>query len=372
MPQQEEPGELLGDGDVGRQLEGARERQVDRAVPPAQRVGHVEADHSQEGHPQHRVERPGEEAQLGEGLPAEIHPDHEEDGGEGAGHPQPGVGEHLPVALEGVLGRRVERLVAGDGPGDEGGDDRGGDDGAEDLQGKIAQDDLHGEQRPADGDVVGGGETRRGAAPHQDLDPVGRHLQPLAQPGGDHGAQPDHRALAAERAAGADGDDRREGVDQHRPWRDPSTRQGDGLDQHRHPLALPLPRGVAVGAPVDDPQDHSAGRRRGHHHPAVDLGDEGEQVAGGAPEEGLDGPDQEIGGGTQQAAHDADGGDQEEEDAVFPVGEAEAPGQGEVERPGPVAQAAEPAEGARLHEGGLYQGRPEHLRQIQTRGTAVP
>ena len=94
-----------------------------------------------------------------------------------------------------------ERLVAEERDRDDVGDHRRQHDGEQRVDRELAQDDLHAEEHAGDRRVERGGDAARGAAGDHDPQPVLRQLDPLADAGGQRGADLHDRPLAAHRAA---------------------------------------------------------------------------------------------------------------------------------------------------------------------------
>ena len=94
-----------------------------------------------------------------------------------------------------------------------------------------------------------------GAAGDQDPQPVLRHLDPLAQAGGQRGADLHDRPFPADRPAGPDADRRRDRLDDADLRPDPAAVVGDRDHHLGHPVPAGLPRPLVDQRPVQQPAD---------------------------------------------------------------------------------------------------------------------
>jgi hypothetical protein len=105
------------------------------------------------------------------------------------------------------------------------------------VDGELAQDDLHAEEHPGDGGVEGGGDGAAGAAGDQDPHSAFGHLDPLADGGGQRGADLHDRAFPADRPAHPDAHRRGDRLDHADLRPDPPAFIGD----RDHHLGYPVP-----------------------------------------------------------------------------------------------------------------------------------
>src|SRR5262249_62181986 len=84
----------------------------------------------------------------------------------------------------------------------------------EELEREAAEEDLEAEERRADRHVVGGGDARGGAGGDEEPLVIGGELEALGEVAAGGGAALDEGALATERGAHADGDERDDAADE--------------------------------------------------------------------------------------------------------------------------------------------------------------
>src|SRR5262249_48258140 len=145
--------------------------------------------------------------------------------------------------------------------------------------------DLEAEQRRADRHVVGGGDTRGGAGGDEEPLVVGRDLEALGEVAAGGGAALDERALAAERGAHADGDDRDDAADQRAAEGEMARLDPDRLDDAGGAVAAERAaegEGDQADEDAAGERDEDAVERRRDRARGVERG------GAGLPHQGLD------------------------------------------------------------------------------------
>ena len=120
----------------------------------------------------------------------------------------------LGEAGEIEIGHCVEKTDSKKGSGNHGRNYRGKDDGAEIGHGKIAENDLAGEDGARDRGVIGGSHAGSSAASDEEAEAVGGPFEKLSTFGGEGGGGLGDGAFASDGSAGADADDGGERFDE--------------------------------------------------------------------------------------------------------------------------------------------------------------
>ncbi len=160
------------------------QRLVDGFVADAEDLRERDADHSDTEPAQTRLEVVRNRNRVEEIL-RRCHRANESQGDEPGGDTHYGVGDQLEGAHQMVGGHLEGRLVAEKQARDHRGYDGRDHDRTELGHGEIADDDFDGEERTGDGGIEGGRDSRSGSAPDHGAQLLRRHLEQLAEPGGD-------------------------------------------------------------------------------------------------------------------------------------------------------------------------------------------
>ncbi len=233
-------------------------------------------------------------------------------------------GEQAEDRVERVLGHRddVEAGQTEEGGGAEGElADRGRDHGAEhdEAEGaglEVAQDQLEGEEDAGDRSVEGGADAARRAAGDEQAQVLSGEAAEPAGGRADRRADLDDRALAPDRAAGADAEGRGQGLDDRDPAADAALVAMDGEHHLGHAVPTGLGREAGDQRAVEqapdhgDDQDHEGAEQRqvrvaevperaGIFVPAEQLGEADDQVAEGDRAEAGTGAGEEREGNQQ-------------------------------------------------------------------------